>query len=415
MNAQTPLALDPTTLLFTISILGFATAAFAFSSSRANGADRLGLVEWGKAMSGVGASFLLFFLRGHAPPFYSYVVANCIVLSVPAYGLLAHTRFFALDTPRRTIAALVAFGISGLIAVHVWHYPLGVGVFTMSSAMAGLLAMTGWSIIRMKGLRPSAPSTFAAVTILLLAAVCIVRAAVSIAGSGASVSLAADRSQMAWPLIIGTLFVVGATIGFVMMVHDKQSRIALQSSKRDTLTGLHTRAAFFDALSAIQARGDEPYALVVLDVDCFKLTNDTHGHTGGDLVLAHAGRLILRSLRSRDLAGRFGGDEFCVVLPGCGQAQASRFSERLIFEAGQQSVPFPDGRSVGFTLSAGYATRLPADVHDGTIESAEHLFERADAALFAAKRAGRKRAVAALQPTAVAGEVARELAQNASS
>lgn len=406
MTAPTSPTLDPTTLLFTISVLGFATAAFALSSSRAIGAERSGLVEWGKAMSAVGAAFLLFFLRGHVPAFLTYVVANCIVLSAPAYGLLAHTRFFGIEPPRYTVGALVVFGITGLMAVHTWQLPLGVGVFTMSSAMAGLLGMTGCLIIRRKGMRAAAPSTFAAATILLLAAVCVVRAVLSVAGAGASVSLAADHGHMALPLVIGMLFVVGATIGFVMMVHDKRRRTELENSKRDMLTGLHTRAAFFEALSVIQARGDEPYALIVLDVDCFKAINDAHGHTAGDLVLAQAGRLIRQFLRGGDLAGRFGGDEFCVVLAGCGQAQASRFSERLVIEASQQSVPLPSGGTVGFTMSAGYATRLRADANPGRIESAEHLFERADAALFAAKRSGRQRAVAAPAQTEQAAQAA---------
>jgi len=406
MNNPTPLVLDPTTLLFTISILGFATAAFAFSSARAIGAGQSGLAEWGKAMSAVGAAFLLYFLRGHVPVFLTYVVASCIVMAVPAYGLLAHTRFFAVHPPRRAIAAIAAFGTAGPAAVHLWDLPLGLGVFTMSMAMAALLVMTGHLIIQKKGLRASAPSTFAAVTILLLAVVCLMRAIVSVAGAGASVSLAANSGRMAWPLVIETLFVVGATIGFVMMVHDKQRHTELQSSKRDTLTGLHTRAAFFETVTEIQLHGDEPYALVVLDVDRFKLINDSHGHTGGDLVLAHAGRLIARSIRGRDVAGRFGGDEFCIVLRGCGQVDASRFCERLILEASQQSVPLPSGRSVGFTMSAGYATRLRAETSGGEIESAEHLFERADAALFAAKRSGRQRAVAAVQETEETAEAA---------
>lgn len=84
----------------------------------------------------------------------------------------------------------------------------------------------------------------------------------------------------------------------------------------------------------------------------------------------------------------------------------SRFSERLIVEASQQSVPLPSGRCVEFTMSAGYATRLPADECDGTVEPAEHLFERADAALFSAKRGGRKRAVAAVQPSTATAEAA---------
>lgn len=397
MNPTPGLALDPTTLLFTISLLGFATAAFAFSSSRAIGAAQSGLAEWGLSMSAVGASFLLYFLRGHAPTFLTYVVASAAVLAVPAFALLAHTRFFAVKPPRRRIAAMCLFGLAGPCAVQVASLPLGVGVFTMSIAMAALLLMTGVLIIREKGLRASSPSSFAAVTVLLLALVCVVRAVMAVVGQGESVSLAADRSRMAWPLAIGTIFVVTATIGFVMMVHDKQRRTELQSSRRDTLTGLHTRAAFFEAATTIHANDTETYALVVLDIDRFKVLNDSHGHAAGDLVLAQAGRLIAASIRAHDVAGRFGGDEFCIVLRHCGQAQAQRFAERLIQEASQQSVRLPSGNGVGFSMSAGYATRLRRDAAGRAVETAEQLFERADAALYEAKRNGRTRAVGATE------------------
>jgi diguanylate cyclase (GGDEF)-like protein len=395
-----PLALDPTTLLFAISVLGFATAAFAFSASRAVGAGQAGLVEWGQAMLAVGASFLLYFFRGHVPVFLTYVVATLMVMAVAVFGLLAQTRLFGTVAPRRTIAVVCVFGMSGVSAGYAFNLPLGVGVFTMSIAMAALLAMSGRLIIQKNGLRATAPSTFAAAMILLLAVVCVIRALVAVAGAGASVSMASGRSLQAWPLVVGMLFVVGATIGFVMMVHDKHRRIELQNSRRDELTGLHTRAAFFDAAQAVQAQSAQPYALVVVDVDRFKDINDSHGHSGGDSVLAQVGRLVLRSIRSHDIAGRYGGDEFCIVLRGCGQAEAQLFSERLVSDASQLVVQLPSGEHIGFTLSAGYATRLPGQ--GGEMEPTERLFDRADAALYQAKRGGRRRAVAAADVPAAA-------------
>ena len=396
--------MDPTTLLFTISLLGFASAAFALSSARAIGAGQVGLVEWGQAMAAVGGAFLLFFLRGHAPAWLTYVAANSIVLTVPAFGWLAYARFFDVDPHRRTIAALLAFGIVGPVAVHALGSGLGVGVFTMSVAMAAFLAMTGHLIVRRNGWQIAAPSTFAAALMLLLALVFVVRAVISLAGAGASVSMASDRGHMAWPLVIGTLFVSGATVGFVMMVHDRRRRDELYNASRDALTGLLTRAAFFEAAAAAQALDDEPYSLVVVDIDRFKDINDSHGHRGGDIVLAQAARLVLRSIRSQDVAGRFGGDEFCIVLRGCGEAEATQFCERLIFEASQLRVQLTDDRSLGFTMSAGHATRLASRVGAGPVESAEDLFERADAALYLAKRGGRARAVAALTAAAPVGK-----------
>jgi diguanylate cyclase (GGDEF)-like protein len=395
MQSALPLRLDPTTLLFSISTLGFVSAAFAFTSSRAIGARHDGLVEWAKSMACVGGAFLLYFFRGHGPAFLTYLLANAIVLAVPVYGLLAHTRFFAAVPPRRTMAALCALGYGGVVAVYGFGAQLGVAVFTMSVAVSVMFAMMGRFIVRSEGWTTVSSSRFTAAAMFLLSAICAVRAAFSAAGAGGSVSVATDSGQTAVVLVCGTLFVVGASTGFVMMVHDRQRRDELLSSRRDALTGLHTRGAFFEAVAELQARAHEPYALIVVDIDCFKSINDDHGHAGGDFVLMHAGRLILRSIRSVDLAGRYGGDEMCVVLRACGQAEARRFAEQLVLDAAQQSVRLPNGTSVSFTLSAGFATRQSPASAGAAAERPEQVFERADAALYRAKRGGKNRAVAA--------------------
>ena len=404
MHSDSQLTLDPTTLLFSISLLGFVTAGFAFSSSRVVGAKREGLVEWSRAMAGVGVAFLLYFFRGHAPAFLTYLVANAVVLAVPAQGLLAHASFFGAPPPKTTITLLCAFGFIGVAAVFFFQAPLGAGVFTMSVAIAVMLGMTGAHIVRNEGWKFATSSGFTASTMFLLAAVSATRAAYCVVGAGNSVSMVNNTRPNVVTLACGTLFVVAASTGFVMMVHDRRRRDELESSRRDALTGLLTRAAFFDAASGVQARGSEPYAMVVIDVDHFKSVNDTHGHAGGDIVLSHLGKLIQSSIRTLDIAGRFGGDELCVILPGCGMSQARRFAERLILDTGQRAVPLPGGASVNFTISAGYSVRQPAaDVR--ALESAQRVFERADAALYEAKRLSRNRAVLASEATPTALDV----------
>ena len=125
-----------------------------------------------------------------------------------------------------------------------------------------------------------------------------------------------------------------------------------------------------------------------MDIDNFKRINDSYGHAGGDAVLAHAARMLSQLTRLSDIAVRYGGEEFCVLLHACSAEEAGRFAQRLVDEAGRQSVRIKDGRNVRFTFSVGYAC-APDGQTRGGIESLEAVIDCADQALYAAKAAGR--------------------------
>lgn len=157
-----------------------------------------------------------------------------------------------------------------------------------------------------------------------------------------------------------------------------------QLARRDELTGLPNRRTVLEALQAAaqrQARGGEPVALVMIDLDHFKAINDQHGHRAGDLVLQGFAQRAGAILRAVDELGRWGGEEFLLVLPDTSLAQAQACIERL--REHLHANPF-DHVAPGLTLnfSAGLtACRGPADQ--------DEALERADRALYAAKAAGR--------------------------
>lgn len=157
-------------------------------------------------------------------------------------------------------------------------------------------------------------------------------------------------------------------------------------ARRDGLTGLLNRRAFFELAQATLERARDqpgPLTLLVLDADHFKLINDGHGHAAGDEALKLIAATLLGATRQYDLVGRIGGEEFAVLLRGAAPDEASLVAERIV-----SAVRLADfrraGRPVPLSVSVGIAMLEPGLDLDG-------LFARADAALYAAKRAGRGR------------------------
>ena len=134
-------------------------------------------------------------------------------------------------------------------------------------------------------------------------------------------------------------------------------------------------------------RYDTSVALLLLDLDHFKRVNDSHGHLVGDAVLRSVSELLMSAARSSDMVGRYGGEEFLIVLPETDDDGAVVFADRIRERVeGFAFRPWDDERELRMTASIGVAT-FPA----ARIESVEDLFARADAALYRAKADGRNR------------------------
>jgi diguanylate cyclase (GGDEF)-like protein len=166
-------------------------------------------------------------------------------------------------------------------------------------------------------------------------------------------------------------------------------RQVMRLVEHDELTGLLNRRGVLRSIQRIHtsaARSGQPYCLAILDLDHFKQINDAYGHAVGDEVLRRVAKSLLNDLRQKDWVGRWGGEEFVVILPETTEAQALNTVERLRNAIGNQHIQ-TRGFEVGMTLSAGLAMcQAPADVPDDVLALA-------DSALYAAKAAGRNRTV----------------------
>jgi len=183
----------------------------------------------------------------------------------------------------------------------------------------------------------------------------------------------------------GYVTVIGTSLGFIMMTKERADSELQRIASVDSLTGLSNRRTFEEAARKELARAKRESVetcVLMCDLDHFKDVNDTYGHPTGDLVLATFGRVLRENLRPFDIVGRYGGEEFCIVLPATNAGDAASIAERIRQTQSEASVVSSKGM-VGCTVSIGIAA-----IGNGG-EGLEVAVKRADDALYAAKAAGR--------------------------
>jgi len=163
-----------------------------------------------------------------------------------------------------------------------------------------------------------------------------------------------------------------------------------EQAMTDALTGCWNRAAILGLLDREMARAGrerKSFSVLMVDLDHFKQINDQHGHAVGDAALRESVLRMKMCMRPYDALGRYGGEEFVVVLPGCDEACAISHAERLVASVAGESIVAKD-KELNLTISVG-ATCVQPDVY----VTPEQLLDMADDALYEAKRQGRNRVV----------------------
>jgi diguanylate cyclase (GGDEF)-like protein len=195
--------------------------------------------------------------------------------------------------------------------------------------------------------------------------------------------------------MVALTYSAGTTAHFRWRDHDAQVELTRRLSAladHDGLTGLFNHRALHENLAREYAdaeRHGAPLAVLLLDIDHFKAVNDEHGHLIGDAVLKAVADAIVPAVRPRDIVARIGGEEFCILLPRTDVHEAQVVAERVRLAIAEITVPVAVTASIGVSMSTGHHT---ADGRCGPVPSlnpATGLLERADQALYDAKRHGR--------------------------
>lgn len=187
-----------------------------------------------------------------------------------------------------------------------------------------------------------------------------------------------------------------------MILRLEQALCALRESEEryqhlaatDSLTGLCNRRRFFilaEAEAGRARRHGTAFSIIMMDIDHFKLVNDTYGHTVGDKVLASFATTLRELLRGQDILARYGGEEFVALLPETEEGQALGVAQRLRAAVAASPIQLPDTPPVAVTCSFGLSTCRPGTWQETETATVERLLIEADTALYAAKTGGRNR------------------------
>jgi diguanylate cyclase (GGDEF)-like protein len=379
--------LDSGTLLFITALFaGLFSAIFVAMRSTVR-APVGGLREWAIAYALFALALAAFLFSGHAPELVTTVFAR--TAAVAGFGFVyAGVRAFN-GRPLRWLAFGVwVIAMLALFSAFTW---------VVDSARARIvIAMVAESLVYLATIRELAPRhedrlhraalmfTVGGMTLAALAA--LLRAAATIISPDEPALFAYSGVHVAY-VAVHALVAVAVGLGFVMLAH-LRLRAQLQFlASHDSLTHAYTHRVFLELCARELARSERdrtPIALLMLDLDHFKRVNDTFGHVAGDRVLAGTAALLRSTLRGHDLLGRYGGEEFAVLLPGVGGDEAMAIAERTrariaATDLGTATVP------IRITVSIGVA--VATDGRSGV----EDLVAVADRLLYESKRAGRNR------------------------
>lgn len=373
---------DLRSMLLATSLMGLMMSVVTLYLRRVYPPTVQGLTEWALAPAAMFVSTLMFGLRGLMSETVSVVVGNLAAFTGLYLFLAGSQRFYGRPSPRVPALLLIGLGtlVQGYLVAVAPDYRARVAVF------AGVLLV--FSLAHLQLVWRHGGRGFGSVfTLVVLVAQAAMLGARLVSAPGLSPQGSPLQPSAMQALYVGSLafFVLALSVACVLRaserLHDELKAIATH----DPLTGVLTRAAWIDEVEREierSRRHGHALTLLILDLDHFKAINDRLGHQAGDRALAAFAARVQGSLRISDRLGRYGGEEFVVMLPETALATALNVAARI------RTAVHDHDAEPRLSVSIGVAKLRPGD------PSIDTVLARADAALYEAKRSGRNRVVA---------------------
>jgi len=343
------------------------------------GVGAAGFVSWNLGLAFVGVGWLLIAVREALPPIIGVALANAILVSGLILNIAALVEFGGRKLPRWILV------LPGLV-LFIMYIPIRTDfvAYTMLASVANATAMLGLAVCAWcLGRQGAGPERILMAVFSSLGAIFImIRAGHILFEPTLRVDLFSPGLLDALTFMSLFAATLTASFAFLMMHRGRAEQNLRRLAMFDGLTEIFNRRAFFDLAERELSRAlrtPESTALLMMDLDHFKVVNDTWGHQVGDRVLIDFSKRVQRGLRREDIFGRYGGEEFCVLLPGMSLEGAIVIANRIRKEVEERPLA---GLPTAITVSIGVTAAI------GLVDL-EAMLARSDVALYQAKNSGR--------------------------
>lgn len=343
---------------------------------------RDGLITGGIGLLAHALGYVCFTLYGHAGLWLTYVAGNTLLSMALAFYAASIYRISGLRVPWPLLCSAPLAMLLGLSAL--------INTLEPRMLLACVILLGQAMLIISLAHRHGRIGGRAHLLLIIGAGISLIGVGLRVVAiaSGAAASMRYDASGLlqTFSVSIGTFTVIMLSLGVVLLAKERTDASLKALALHDPLTGILNRRAIMAELHQEIGRArrtQRPLAIVMVDIDHFKQINDLHGHLAGDEVLCQCVQLLLARLRQTDHIGRYGGEEFLILLPDTLSQGAYAIIESLRSAIHTAPIRHAD-KQIPVSFSAGIWCGVPAKQ-----DTADQLIGRADSALYASKAAGR--------------------------
>ena len=342
----------------------------------------------GSAFAAAGGASLAM-LRFNFDSLLPLLTGGTMMIFAACLAVMGIKRFFDQPVSWRSTALITGLSFAGVAFFIVVYDSAQIRILIYTLGQAVPMMLTVKLLLRRQDGRISPGARLAGIVSILIIAIYAVRAGGSLLHLGGDFTFTHSNPVQSI-LVLALLFLsMSVNFGFLLMAMDRLRNEVADLALLDDLTGVGNRRHLLQRLTeecARSERSSEPFALLVVDLDGFKLVNDTHGHAAGDACLQHFALMAQTSLRPGDMLARTGGDEFCIVLPASTLREGAMIARRIL-DVCRADAEACVGADIPISLSIGVAQwrREIGPYPDRLMAAADH-------ALYAAKKDGKNRA-----------------------